>query len=61
MTENTRKALEKVARKTAKRIRRETLPSGMYEDESRFPKCDYEYVISMLEEAYEMGKKEGQE
>ena len=52
MEKNTEASLLKLARETARVIRKRTHIPGWHEDESRFPESDYKDVLAMLEEAY---------
>ena len=49
MTE--KKKLLALAKKTAKKIRKRTSIPGWHADESKFPECDFDDIVAMLEEA----------
>ena len=53
----TDKELLLLAQKTAKQIRKRTHISGWHEDETKFPECDYEDIVAMLQKAYQMGNE----
>lgn len=61
MEKNTEASLLKLARETARVIRKRTHIPGWHEDESRFPESDYKDILAMLEEAYRLGRTESEQ
>ena len=57
MDKNEKAALERLARDTAKAIRRRTQIAGWHEDEGRFPMCDFSDAQAMLEKAYRFAEE----
>ena len=60
MDKKEKAALERLARDTAKAIRRRTQIAGWHGDESRFPETDFTDVLGMLEKVYSLGKEEAE-
>lgn len=55
MKNDPRQQLRAIAEQTAEKIRKRTRIEGWHEDESQFPKCDYNDIVAMLELAYRLG------
>lgn len=49
--------LRAIAEQTAEKIRKRRRIEGWHEDESQFPKCDFEDIVQMLELAYRLGSE----
>ena len=56
MEKNIKASLLKLAEGTAKMIRKRTHIPGWREDETRFPESDFKDVLTMLEQAYRLGR-----
>ena len=59
MTKKTDETLLKLAKKTARKVRRQRLLPGWHESDIDFPRADYEDVVEMLREAYRLGEEAG--
>lgn len=57
MNNKLNKKLRSLANQTAAKVRKSRRIEGWHEDESQFPKCDFDIVVEMLETAYRLGRE----